>query len=63
MVKERGPLPHVSIGAVVRGGERRADAAAVQPDEGGTQQLGRQLGTGIVPGQGKPRASKVFFIF
>ncbi len=45
--------------------ERRDDVAAVQPDEGGAQQLiwqlGRQLGTGIVAGQGKSRSIQNFF--
>jgi hypothetical protein len=44
--------------------ERRDDAAAAQPDKGGAQQLvwqlGQQLGTGIVPGQGKSRSIQSF---
>jgi hypothetical protein len=37
--------------------ERRDNATATQPDKGGAQQLGWQLCTGIVPGQGKSRRS------
>jgi hypothetical protein len=48
-----GSMPQDGVGAIVRAVERWDDAAAAQPDEGGTQQLvwqlGRQLGTGIVP--------------
>jgi hypothetical protein len=45
--------------------ERRDDNVAAQPDEGGVLQLvwqlGRQLGTGIVHGQGKSRSIQSFF--
>ncbi len=55
-----GSPPHSGVGAVVGAVERQDDVATTQPDEGGAQQLGRQLDTGIVPGQGKRGASKVF---
>jgi hypothetical protein len=49
--------------------ERRDDAAVTQPDKGGAEQLnwqlGQQLDTRIVPGQGKRRSiqslKKIFF--
>ncbi len=54
-----GSPPHNGVGAVIGAVERRDNTAATQPDEGGAQQLvwqfSWQLGTGIVPGQGKSR--------
>jgi hypothetical protein len=67
MVKEWGSSPQDVVGAVVGAVERRDNDVAAQPDEGGTQQavwqLGRQLGTGIVPGQGKSRSIQSLFLF
>jgi hypothetical protein len=54
---------HDGLEAVVGVVERRDDTAATQPDEGGAQQLGRQLGTGIMPGQGKSRTIQSFLNF
>jgi hypothetical protein len=62
-------MPQDGVGAVVGVVERRDDAAAAQPDKGGTQQLvwqlGQQLGTEIVPGQGKSSSipSFLYIIF
>ncbi len=46
--------------------ERRDNTATTQPDKGGAQQLiwqlGRQLGTGIVPWQRKSRSIQIFFL-
>jgi hypothetical protein len=57
-------MPQDGVGAVVGVVERRDGAAAAQPDEGGAQQLvwqlGQQLGTEIVPGQGKSRSIPSF---
>ncbi len=51
--------PQYGIGAIIEVVETWDDTAAVQADEGGAQQLvwqlGRQLGTGILPGQRKSR--------
>ncbi len=56
-----GSTPQDGVGTV----ERRDNTAAAQPDKGGVQQLiwqlGRQLGTGIVPGQRKSRSIQSFF--
>ncbi len=58
-----GSTPRYGARAVVGAMERQDDAAAAQPDEGGVQQLGQQLDAGIVPGQRKGGASKVFINF
>ncbi len=60
-----GSLLQDGVGAVVGAVERQDNAARCnQPDEVGTQQLvwqlGQQLGTGIVPGQGKRRSIQSF---
>jgi hypothetical protein len=56
MVKECGPWLR---GAIVEQLERSDDAAATDPDEGGGEELGwqlaGQLGTRILPRQGKSR--------
>ncbi len=67
MVKERGPPPpQDGVGAIIGVVERQDDTAVMQPDKGGAQQLvwqlGRQLGTGIVPGQGKRRSMQSFLL-
>ncbi len=62
-----GSPPQDGVGAFVGLVERWDDAAAAQPDEGGMQQLvwqlSRQLGTGVVPGQGKRRSIQSFLDF
>ncbi len=52
--------PQDGVGAAVGAVERRHDAAAVQPDGVGAQQLGWQLGTGIAPKQRKSRSIQGF---
>ncbi len=60
-----GPLPQDGVGAIIGAVERRDNAATMRLDEGGTQQLvwqlGRQLGSGNVPGQGKSRSIQSLF--
>jgi hypothetical protein len=60
-----GSPPQDGVGDVVGAVEWKDDAAATKPDKGGAQQfvwqLGRQLGTGIVPGQEKSRSIQSFF--
>ncbi len=61
-----GAMPQDAVGSVVGAVERRYDAPAAQPDEGGAQQpvwqLSQQLDTGIVPRQGKRRSIRSFFL-
>jgi hypothetical protein len=61
MVKERaGATPQNNVGAVVERVERWDHTAAMDPDEGGGEELGWQLDARIVPRQGEAGASKVF---
>ncbi len=61
-----GPPPQAGIGAVIGAVERWDAPAALQPDKGGAQQLiwqlSWQLGTEIVPGQGKSRSIQSSFL-
>ncbi len=54
-----GPAAQNGIGAIVEQLERSDDAAVMDPDEGGAEELGwqlaGQLGARIVPKQGKSR--------
>ncbi len=46
--------------ALASTGRRRGGMTPPQPDKGGAQQLGWQLGAGIVPGQGKKQEHSKF---
>ncbi len=59
-----GSAAQNGVGAVMKRLERWDDAAMTDPDEGGGEELGQQLvgqlGTRIVPRQGKSRTSKAY---